>query len=463
MKRLFSVLKWFTVGVMGLMVMVYTVMLAINWNDQPPSQSALEMAAIVDSRPDVPDEENGFVYLMGLCAPEGKKPGAVGAEYIAKTNAMLAKPGALMDDFMDDTGCGALSIHNKTVDRVFHTCAVTDANCEKALMGNIQAVEGWLQDSQLLFQRYKTLVSFPKWRMALAFDMRIFVITQYSKVMEGQRMLLLRAWMLAEQGETAEAVKLLDADMRFWRTVLASTDLMFNRAIAKSLLSRNFTFGNLVLRRLKGVEIAAAIPASWNDPFAGEELSMKRVIAGEWAFSASVVRAQNDYGDGYATAMGFDNKRTVYDRLSDYFYRQFFKPQATSNEFAEVELRVVRMLDVPFDEFSHAYEAVNALENEFNLFQWYNPAGHIVVGIGLSSFAEYAAWVYDLEGMRRAALLTTKLRLRGIAADEMEANLSSSELRNPYDGTPFSWNPEEYLITFARVNCSKQSESAYLY
>jgi hypothetical protein len=86
-----------------------------------------------------------------------------------------------------------------------------------------------------------------------------------------------------------------------------------------------------------------------------------------------------------------------------------------------------------------------------------------VVGISLSTFAEYAACVYDLEGMRRAALLTTKLRLRGIAADAMEANLSSSELRNPYDGTPFSWNPEEHLITFAGVNCSKQSKSAYLY
>jgi hypothetical protein len=91
------------------------------------------------------------------------------------------------------------------------------------------------------------------------------------------------------------------------------------------MLPRNFTFGNLVLRRLKGIGIAAAIPAFWNAPFAGAELSMKRVIAGEWAFAESAVHAQKDYGDGYATVMGFNGIT-----LPDILWWEFLFPLSLS-------------------------------------------------------------------------------------------------------------------------------------
>ncbi len=71
---------------------------------------------------------------------------------------------------------------------------------------------------------------------------------------------------------------------------------------------------------------------------------------------------------------------------------------------------------------------------EFNIYSLYNPIGHILVGIGLPAYSDYAERVYNLEGVRRATLATVQLRENGVVADQVVSALSQSEFKNPYNG-----------------------------
>ena len=82
---------------------------------------------------------------------------------------------------------------------------------------------------------------------------------------EGQQRLLLHAYSLAERGDAAEVRKLLAADIRFWRMVLESADLVLTKALGAAAVRRHFRWGDRVLRRL-GPAGAEALPAEWRAP-----------------------------------------------------------------------------------------------------------------------------------------------------------------------------------------------------
>ena len=50
--------------------------------------------------------------------------------------------------------------------------------------------------------------------------------------------------------------------------------------------------------------------------------------------------------------------------------------------------------------------------------------------------------------MRRAALLAAQLRERAVPLDQMAREVSSAELRNPFDGKPFEWSAEEQAVVY---------------
>ena len=54
----------------------------------------------------------------------------------------------------------------------------------------------------------------------------------------------------------------------------------------------------------------------------------------------------------------------------------------------------------------------------------------------------------DVEGVRRAALLTSELRSRGIVVAQVPTALSSSLIRDPCTGERFGWDAQKETLTF---------------
>ncbi|HZX81024.1 MAG TPA: hypothetical protein VFE72_08755, partial [Lysobacter sp.] len=70
---------WTTAGLTGLVAALLLVLLAINWQDRPPSADALRLARLVDERAPVADADNAYVYLLGMSVPRAEDPARWGA------------------------------------------------------------------------------------------------------------------------------------------------------------------------------------------------------------------------------------------------------------------------------------------------------------------------------------------------------------------------------------------------
>lgn len=69
----------------------------------------------------------------------------------------------------------------------------------------------------------------------------------------------------------------------------------------------------------------------------------------------------------------------------------------------------------------------------------------------------------DLEGIRRATVITTELRSRKVPAERVSAELAASRIRVPYTGEPFGWDVEEGMIVFMGLEQTQRGRHVFKY
>jgi hypothetical protein len=165
-------------------------------------------------------------------------------------------------------------------------------------------------------------------------------------------------------------------------------------------------------------------------------------------------------------ASGSDDA-TVFAALEARLSRPFFQPQDTSNRFAEHYSEVARTLDVPLGQFAEAVRRVNELAERIATEAAADRSIYNVLGArqltDVSSFAQYAARVADIEGVRRAALVAATLTASGVEATDVPAALVTAELRDPYTNRPFTWDAETRAIVFQGLATGERGEHSIYY
>jgi hypothetical protein len=149
------------------------------------------------------------------------------------------------------------------------------------------AQEDWL------LPRYLQLLSFPAWLETGPLANPSAPLPQFSQIMDGQRLLLLKARRLSMQGDYRAAHDLLESDLRFWRRVLESADTLIAKMVATAALVRHFELDNLILRKLDASAAAQVMPAGWRAPLTDRERSMQRPLVGEWIFVTGLAESLN--------------------------------------------------------------------------------------------------------------------------------------------------------------------------
>jgi hypothetical protein len=292
-----------------------------------------------------------------------------------------------------------------------------------------------------LFEPYRVLLSHAGWRRPQPFAMSDR-LPAFAKIRAGQEALMLRAQALADRGDVAGVRELLGEDARFWRMVLESSDILIDKMIAVASLNRHFALGNLVLRRLP----AAPMPPEWAQEI---KPSMTRCLVGEWEFISGSLRKT------YANEPGI--------------YRPLFQPQDTSNKLAAMLARTAHELDVPFSQYPQVLRGMRAQTNHAPeelgpLADLYNLIGSMITNVPDNyDYGKYAARVADVEGVRRAVVLAATLRGRGVAADDVPAQLAASEIRNPYTNGPFAWDLKEKAIVFTGLEAGERGRHDFRY
>jgi hypothetical protein len=243
--------------------------------------------------------------------------------------------------------------------------------------------------------------------------------------MDGQKLLLLHARNRAANDDAAGVRELLAADLRFWRQVLASADILISKMIATTALNRHFKLGAEAIGLLPPERMSEAMPPEWQAEISDAERSISRMMTGEWMY---VYHSLHELESGIS-AGELVTDDTLIGRGLAWMAAPLYQPQDTLNRMTGHFANVVGLMEgVPLSKYVVATKQVSELE-------WADPE---------------PTWSpFNIVG---------RLYLDMGAPDDIPAALAASALRNPYDGEPFTWDAGEKAVVFRGLEPGERGE-----
>jgi hypothetical protein len=458
-------------GVLALAATLYLVAVAINWKDKEPSLTAIKFAEFYRSRTPVDDEDNAYVFVLGMGAAPGEDVLALGIKRMAWLQESQRDGKRVLKDDPAPQTYDYRSSRSPEINQLIEGCRASNSpSCAAEFEAGDQLHRGWLEKEQWLLNRYRTMLQLSAWREPPFLD-AAEPFPPYQVAIDGQWLLLAKAKALAREKDVAGTRTLLEQDIRFWRRMLESSDILISKMIATVALNRHFELGNVVLRQFSPADSVQVLPAEWHAPISDSERSMLRCLVGEWVFSANVVKTMVDGGDisiEYVQDSEHDFFGKATSALTDVLGLPLFQLQDTINKSAEDLSAIAQMVDVPFDQLDGAFQQIENIgdqraDNTFLPKSVYNPVGHILLNISAPAYIPYAKRVADIEGTRRAALTAVLLRQQGVKPGQVAAQLDKIQFTNPYDNKPFVWDSKNGSVVFVGREKGERRVHAILY
>jgi hypothetical protein len=211
--------------------------------------------------------------------------------------------------------------------------------------------------------------------------------------MHVQELHLLATHMRAVDGDAETVRAWLEADLAFWRGVVASADLLVTRRIAEAAVKRHFQHGTVALRALPPGAREAATPDAWRRPLDPRERSLMRALAGEWYHTTHSTRLLNE------TASDAPLGR----RISSALMNPLWKRQASANRSAARHLAIGLASEAPRPQAEAELRRLSKTwSDEHRPFRAYDPLGHLVDGVSIAAL--YANRLEGPDEIERARL-----------------------------------------------------------
>jgi hypothetical protein len=435
------------IGLVGLVALLVGLVFFVNRKDQLPNAAAQRLDRLLAARPAVAPGDNSFVYALGFNVPEPMSPVEVGArrmDWLVSFGTtgipQEPDPASSAASFVDSASADAL--------RLKEACSEDDRQaCAREFLAT--APQWRPNESEVLaLRRYGELLSRRAWWELVPLDVSA-PLPPYGDVIHAQRLYSMKLWQLAHAGKLDEVRLALEAEFEHWRAAHLAAQSLIPKMIAIAALRHHFFFTTLTLHELPPESFARVIPAGWEREFSAEELSMLRVMAGEYAFVRHLCALTKN--GRYPTDDSLDEEHTAFARWIKSRMLGLLQVQAMANIYAERYLKFVDAFAVPIGDYRQAEQSMRAyLDAEEHHWSLYNPwSAFFFSGDDGSSYFGYPFRVASLEGMRSSALLTLQLRAAHIDPAQMPAALAASPLRDPMNGKAFEWNAETRSILFA--------------
>jgi len=429
MKKLGRVLRLAgsVVGMLlAVIVALYLIVLAVNWRDRPVGAAAARLEQISSNNPVIAEADNAHLYLIGMGAMPEHSPSSR----------------------IDPSG----QLKSATAE-----CKEFGLACYQGLDSNEALIGQWLKQEAWLLEHYQVLLDRRGWSETGPVTVADS-IGAVSAAIDGQRMLMQLAWTRAAAGDAAGVRQLLEKDVRFWRMVLASSGDLRIKDFSARASQEHFRWANLVLRKLPAGLQLQAVPQQWRMPVSLEERSLLRPLA---AAQRDLARLLDDFAArAYRTSNAFHWLQTA-------LILPTVQRQDYLNRFAAVVVAASDTMNVPHASFPAALRQAQGLERKArdDAFDgWaYNPMGSLVMRRTPPNITGFAVRAADLEGTRRAALLTVELRAEGVGTDQIAARLASAALRDPYSNQPFAWDAQARSVVFTGLEPGGRGRHAILY
>lgn len=463
-RKLTKLIAWLG-GAVGLVALFYLVLLAINWREVSPSEEALRFAQMYANRPPVSDDDNAFVYMVGMGVQAGYEPMLAGKAMLTLLRATKGEPTTPMAYRHPDFPAGDfVGERGYAVKELLDSCRSVDEKCAQFLDGNSSAVQLSASD-RLQLERYRVMTKMSAWQ-DISPQGFLSPAPPYDALSAMQTLSMFRTWKDASPHRTEEIMRWLDADAVFWRMVLNSSDSKSTSMRAAAALRRNLLWTNLIVRRLANKFNLTLLHSTWWQPVNDEERMMERVWSGEFIWLDLLFKEAVNHSGREMLSTG-DDEPTIIDDVGYYLIGQLYNPQDASNRVAMRYDSLVDLSKVPIDHlFGALYEWTqqdNARVEKERAFprMFYNPAGQLMVNTAQAGEQSFLLVLPNLEGGRRALLATLEVRKDNIPREKVAEALSASLYRNPYTNEPFKWDEATGSVVFEGLGRNKDKTKRY--
>lgn len=328
------------VALLSVIVVCYIALLLINFQDKAPSEAAITMQALQQIPEHNPDN-NGYLYF---------------ARYDSAVKYQLSEP----------------------LEQLMRQCALSDCNATLMTQPELATLVAQHQELSNFYQQVR---SFNHWYEPIPTD-AAQVLPSFRSLLNGQKLLLVQAWLAAQQQDVVTVRQLLQQDLQFWRNMLRKNTLLINKMVSTAAIQSHFKFGTTIKQQLAEQHHSTMQPQSWLTPFTAEELSMLLALSGEWAYGNNVI-------ESLLLAAPTSNDSTLSEKTTWLLLKPLFQPQASSNQRASWLLA-----------YSNGEPAA-----DLPWYSWlYNPVGKIINSTDELSFSSYQARLDELEPARQQAI-----------------------------------------------------------
>jgi hypothetical protein len=194
---------------------------------------------------------------------------------------------------------------------------------------------------------------------------------------------------------------------------------------------------------------------------------MRRAFTYEWRVLSAAVQAMKTYGTGSPLPAGTRDPRSTHERIETWLFQPFVQAQDSLNRNAAELVKLDALLKAPYTELGAALaRAPEIARHETGVIAaTYNFLGDVLFEVQdrVAIFADYGARVADIEGVRRAALLTVDLRNLAIPAELAGSMIPLAAVRDPYTGGPFVWTADPPTVSFTGLERRGTLRHTFLY
>jgi hypothetical protein len=454
------ILKWvgLVTGSLALLALVlFAVVFAINWRDEPLTPQARALLAVPSST--LKPEDNIYLAMAGFTAPSGASVISAGESRIGHYNehleAVLHDPSAQAMDSLIFRDPRALVFQGQ-------------AEFVQPLTGSLweqvpphrSDIEALTVLNGELFERYLALERLPGYFETARPSFlapTIFIPTEVRFLFLEETVLRLRDGSAREQ---RAALDQLIADVGLWRRVLAGQGLVIAKMLALAYLESDY----LVLADMIA-DPRAAVPVGPDDAdntvplFALGDFDLGAAFAAEFRVQASLLeQTQYLYTIGWTPeAARTGAPRLWTDRLGSEISGHFFKLNATINLFAQQAGRLMALTPGP------AVAATDRKLADSSLSAWsslgaYNPTGRLLAGMAAPMGVTFPLRAWDAAALQRLVRAGYEIRRQRIAPADVPAFLARHPewSTHPGDGRPFLYLPESGEIRVQTIGDQPQ-------
>jgi len=439
-------LKWVSIALGSIVVGVPLLLIVINAFDQVLKPEAVTFADL--SYDDVPDEQNGYYAWVGLAAPIGEKPHALGVKVVAQVNKQLESGNFI------PTGETALLLENsaqkiKVEGSVFQLCKRDSNDCLARYRDKANDIKAWVQKNKTILARYQALYNYPQFRETILPRLKM---PMFSEPARAGALRQAQLALTAIDGNPSSAIRYLQRDSAFWRLILEQSRSLINRMIAVAMIRRDAQLISEIVRFYPADLATLHYAADSVHPLTKAGLDLAKVFRYEFAFGMHTFNELRQYSHESKTDCPYDS--WLYCIPFTSFGELLLKPNATNNLGYVMFSRAVERNRLAAPDFVRTFREWQELDTERPEWPWcwhcaYNLSGKFFAAQA-TFYDRYTIRLHNLDGFLRLVSLQVTAKRTGVRDSDMEKFLTdtASAFRNPYTNEPMDWDPTSRTIYF---------------